>query len=295
MDIKKFFNRIEFNKNVLWEYFLVFLGTVVQAFAMRLFLIPGQLVGGGVSGAAQVIYFFTNFPIGLMVLVGNIPLYIIGWRQLGGLNFALRTIFSVVIFSILTDTLPYFLPIQNITNDVLLNTLFGGVMLGAGLGLVYMGRGTSGGTDILGRILNYRFGFSISAAYMITDSVVVLASGFAFGWEKALYSLIVIYISGMAAELVSEGSSVMRTALIITEKPDEIAAAIMDELERGVTYLYGKGAYTGVDRTVLYCVISRPEVSLVKGIISKIDSDAFVVIGQANEVLGEGFRPLLKK
>ena len=295
MDIKKFFNRIEFNKNVLWEYFLVFLGTVVQAFAMRLFLIPGQLVGGGVSGAAQVIYFFTNFPIGLMVLVGNIPLYIIGWRQLGGLNFALRTIFSVVIFSILTDTLPYFLPIQNITNDVLLNTLFGGVLLGAGLGLVYMGRGTSGGTDILGRILNYRFGFSISAAYMITDSVVVLASGFAFGWEKALYSLIVIYISGMAAELVSEGSSVMRTALIITEKPDEIAAAIMDELERGVTYLYGKGAYTGVDRTVLYCVISRPEVSLVKGIISKIDSDAFVVIGQANEVLGEGFRPLLKK
>lgn len=287
--------RIGFNRHVLWEYFLIFLGAVVQALAMRLFLIPGQLVSGGVSGAAQIIYFFTNFPIGLMVLVGNIPLYLIGWRQLGGLRFALRTIFSVIVFSILTDILPYFLPFQSITGDVLLNTLYGGVLLGAGLGLVYLGRGTSGGTDILGRILNYRFGFSISASYMVTDSVVVLASGFAFGWEKALYSLIVIYVSGMAAELVSEGSSVMRTALVITEKPDEIASEIMSELERGVTYLYGKGAYTGIDRAVLYCVISRPEVSLVKGIISEIDPDAFVVIGQANEVLGEGFRPLLKK
>jgi uncharacterized membrane-anchored protein YitT (DUF2179 family) len=295
MKIKEFLKRIGFNRHILLDYLLVFLGAVVQALAMCLFLIPGQLVSGGVSGTAQIIHSFTKFPIGLMVLVGNIPLYLIGWRQLGGLKFALRTIFSVVVFSVFTDILPYFLPFQSITGDVLLNTLYGGVMLGAGLGLVYLGRGTSGGTDILGRILNYRFGFSISASYMVTDSVVVLASGFAFGWEKALYSLIVIYVSGMAAELVSEGSSVMRTALVITEKPDEIASEIMSELERGETYLYGKGAYTGIDRAVLYCVISRPEVSLVKGIISEIDPDAFVVIGQANEVLGEGFRPLLKK
>jgi uncharacterized membrane-anchored protein YitT (DUF2179 family) len=176
-----------------------------------------------------------------------------------------------------------------------LNTLYGGVLLGAGLGLAYLGRGTSGGSDILGRILNYRFGFSISAAYMLTDSLVVLASGFAFGWEKALYGLIVIYMSGLVAELVSEGSSVVRTALVITDKPDEIAAQVMEQLERGVTFLYGKGAYTGTDRTILYCVVSRPEVSLIKGIVSEIDPDAFVVIGQANEVLGEGFRPLIKK
>ncbi len=295
MSIKKFIKRIGINKHILWDYFLVLLGAVVQAFAMRLFLIPAQLVCGGVSGAAQIINFFTNFPIGLMVIIGNIPLYLIGWHQLGGIKFALRTIFSVVVFSILTDLLPFFLPIQSITDDILLNTLYGGVILGAGLGLVYLGRGTSGGSDILGRILNYRFGFSISAAYMITDSVIVLASGFAFGWHKALYSLILIYVSGLAAELVSEGSSVVRTALIITDKPKEIASEIMLELERGVTYLYGKGAYTSIDRTILYCVLSRPEVSLVKGIISEIDPDAFVVIGQANEVLGEGFRPLLKK
>jgi len=295
MSIKKFLYRIGIRKHVLRDYFLVILGASVQALGMRLFLIPGQLVSGGVSGAAQIIHFFSGFPIGLMVIVGNLPLYLIGWRHLGGLKFALRTLVAVVVFSILTDLLPYLLPTQNITNDILLNTLYGGILLGAGLGLVYLGRGTSGGSDILGRILNYRFGFSISAAYMITDSVVVLASGFAFGWEKALYGLIVIYMSGLVAELVSEGSSVVRTALIITDKPDTIAAEVMEEMERGVTYLYGKGAYTGTDRTILYCVVSRPEVSLIKGIISEIDPDAFVVIGQANEVLGEGFRPLVKK
>lgn len=295
MSIKKFLYRIGIRKHVLRDYFLVILGASVQALGMRLFLIPGQLVSGGVSGTAQIIHFFSGFPIGLMVIVGNLPLYLIGWRHLGGLKFALRTLVAVVVFSILTDLLPYLLPTQNITNDILLNTLYGGILLGAGLGLVYLGRGTSGGSDILGRILNYRFGFSISAAYMITDSVVVLASGFAFGWEKALYGLIVIYMSGLVAELVSEGSSVVRTALIITDKPEAIAAEVMEETERGVTYLYGKGAYTGTDRTILYCVVSRPEVSLIKGIISEIDPDAFVVIGQANEVLGEGFRPLVKK
>jgi uncharacterized membrane-anchored protein YitT (DUF2179 family) len=295
MRIKELLDRIGLRKHLLRDYIFIFLGAAVQALAMRLFLIPGQLVSGGVSGAAQIIHSFSGWPIGLMVIIGNLPLYLIGWRHLGGLKFALRTLFAVLAFSILTDILPLFLPIQSITGDILLNTLYGGVLLGAGLGLVYLGRGTSGGSDILGRILNYRFGFSISAAYMLTDSLVVLASGFAFGWEKALYGLIVIYMSGLVAELVSEGSSVVRTALVITDKPDEIAAQVMEQLERGVTFLYGKGAYTGTDRTILYCVVSRPEVSLIKGIVSEIDPDAFVEIGQANEVLGEGFRPLIKK
>jgi len=294
MNSRKSMKRIGIDKHILRDYFLIFLGATVQAVGMRLFLIPGQLVSGGISGAAQIVHFYTKFPIGIMVIVGNIPLYMIGWRHLGGIKFALRTFFSVLIFSFITDLFPYIFPIESITNDILLNTLYGALFLGAGLGLVYLGRGTSGGSDILGRILNYRFGLSISAAYLITDSFVVLASGFAFGWEKALYSLLVIYMSGEVAETVSEGSSIVRTILIITDKPTELAAEFMKELERGVTYLYGKGAYTGTDHTMLYCIVSRPEVSLAKGIIGEIDPDAFVVIGQANEVLGEGFRPLKK-
>ncbi len=294
MKFKEFIKKLNFSNHLFRDYLFIFLGAFVQALSMRLFLIPGQLISGGVSGAAQIIHSFSDFPIGLMVIIGNIPLYLVGWRHLGGLKFALRTLFSVVAFSILTDALPYFLPFQQITSDMLLNTLYGGVLLGAGLGIVYLGRGTSGGSDILGRILNYRFGFSISAAYMLTDSVVVLASGFAFGWEKALYGLIVIYVSGVVAEIVSEGSSVVRTAMIITNKHAQIAEQIMQQLERGVTYLSGEGAYTHEERLILYCVISRPEVSILKGIVSEIDDHAFMVIGQANEALGEGFRPLIK-
>jgi uncharacterized membrane-anchored protein YitT (DUF2179 family) len=179
-----------------------------------------------------------------------------------------------------------------VTHDNVLNAIYGGVLLGIGLGLVYRGSGTSGGSDILGRILNHNLGISISVAYLMTDAVVVLAGGFAFSWEKALYGLVVIYVSGLAAEMVAEGSSIFRTALIITSKPDEVTHEIMYTLERGVTILSGKGAYTGESRPVLYCVITRSEVNQMKNVIKEIDPDAFMVIGEAHEALGEGFKSL---
>jgi len=173
-----------------------------------------------------------------------------------------------------------------------LNSLYGGLMLGVGLGLVYRGQGTSGGSDILGRILNHRFGISISQAYLVTDSIVVLAAGFVFGWEYALYGLVMIYVSGLAAEITTEGSSVFRTAIIVTEFPQEVAQKIMYEMERGVTYLAGRGAYTNTEREVLYCVVSRSEVSTLKSLVHEMDPKAFMVIGEAHEAMGEGFRPL---
>ena len=273
------------------EYLVVLLGALVQAFAMRLFLVPGQLVSGGISGAAQIINHFVSIPIGLMVLVGNIPLLVLGWRFLGGPRFALRTAVAVGAFSLFTDLLVFVIPAQGMTQDNVLNALFGGVLLGVGLGLVYRGGGTSGGSDILGRILNHRLGISISAAYLITDSLVVLAGGFAFSWEKALYGMVVIYVSGLAAEMISEGSGIFRTALIISEKYTEISREIMESMERGVTVLSGTGAYTGSDRPVLYCVITRSEVNQLKEMVKDIDPQAFMVIGVTHEALGEGFRP----
>lgn len=165
-------------------------------------------------------------------------------------------------------------------------------MLGVGLGLVYRGRGTSGGSDILGRILNHYKGMPTSQAYLITDALVVLASGLAFDWQHALYGLIVIYVSGISAELISEGVSIFRIALIVTNYPQEISDQIVEDLERGVTHLPGTGGFTGDPRTVLYCVLTRAEINLLKTIVSEIDPKAFMVIGQANEALGEGFRPL---
>jgi uncharacterized membrane-anchored protein YitT (DUF2179 family) len=274
------------------DYTLLLAGALVQALAMRLFLVPGLLVSGGISGLAQIINYYVTFPLGIMILLGNAPLFFLGWRFLGGSRFAIRTAFAVTCFSILTDLLVLFIPVQGLTDDNVLNALFGGVLLGVGLGLVYRGQGTSGGSDILGRILNHRMGISISMSYLITDTIVVLAGGFAFSWEKALYGLVVIYVSGLAAEMVSEGSGIFRTVIIITEYSEEVTKVIMQVMERGVTILSGTGGYTSVNRPVLYCVISRSEVNQLKELVKEIDPKAFMVIGVANEALGEGFKPL---
>jgi uncharacterized membrane-anchored protein YitT (DUF2179 family) len=286
------FGELKFSWAVLQAYGLILVGSFIQALAMRLFLIPAELVSGGISGAGQIINFYTHWPIGLMVFIGNAPLFILGWRYLGGSRFAFRTAVAVVAFSVFTDGLAYFLPQNGVTQDLVLNTIYGGIMLGVGLGLVYRGQGTSGGSDILGRILNDRLGISISVSYLIVDSLVVLLAGFTFGWTMALYALMMIYVSGLAAELSSEGTNVFRTALIVTNQAEAVSKSILEVMERGVTILPGTGAYTGASRPVLYCVVTRAEVNQLKALVREADPKAFMVIGQAHEALGEGFRPL---
>jgi len=292
LKLKIFFSEIDFSKRAIIDYLLILLGAFVQALALRLFLVPSDLVSGGISGLAQLINHYSNFPIGLIVLLGNIPLFILGWQFLGGPRFAVRTILSIVAFSVFTDTLVLFLPGVEVTDDMVLNTLYGGLLLGIGLGIVYRGRGTSGGTDILGRILNRHSGITISQAYLITDSVVVLGAGFVFGWSKALYGLVLIYVSGLAAEIALQGTNIIRTAIIVTAETEAVTHAIMHDLERGVTILSGTGGYTGEPRDVIYCTVSRMEINRLKILVHDIDPKAFMVIGQAQEALGEGFKPL---
>ena len=291
--IKNFFKQLDFSWRSIRDYLLILLGAFIQAVSLRLFLVPASLVSGGISGAAQLINYLSNgWPIGLMVILGNLPLFVIGWRYLGGPRFALRTILSIVAFALFTDLLGLFIPPDGITQDLFLNAIFGGIILGVGLGIVYLGRGTSGGTDILGRILNRRLGISISLSYMLTDSLVVLLAGFVFGWERALYGLVMIYVSGVAADVASQGSSIIRTALIVTSKGQQVTDGIMEELERGVTLIPAKGGYTGDDKSLLYCAISASEVIRLKTVVKESDPDAFMVIGHATEALGEGFKPL---
>jgi uncharacterized membrane-anchored protein YitT (DUF2179 family) len=192
----------------------------------------------------------------------------------------------------LIDITAIFLPSQGLTNDILLNTLYGGVISGVGYGLVYRGRGTSGGSDILARILNHWRNVPISQSYLWVDSLIILAAGLSFSWENALYALVVLYVSGIAAEGITEGSNVVRTALIITAHPQEIASSIMDQMERGVTMVAAQGGFTGEERTVIYTAVSRSEISQVKALVREADPRAFMVIGQAYEVLGEGFQRL---
>jgi len=270
----------------------IFAGALLQALSMRLFLVPGQLASGGISGLSQIINYYTGLPIGVMVLFGNIPLLLLGWRYLGGPCFALRTAFAVVSFSILVDVLTPFLPPDGLTDDIVLNTLYGAVVSGIGFGLVYRGRGTSGGLDILGRILNHKRGIPISQSYLITDALIIFLAGLSFSWENALYALVMLYVSGIVAEAITQGSNVVRTALIVTTYPEDVKSEILLGLGRGITEISGKGGYTGTERPVLYCVITRPEVTRLKTLVSEVDPKAFMVIGQAHEALGEGFHPL---
>ena len=279
-----------FNKESAGDFLLITLGCLVQAVGMVVFMVPANLISGGISGITQVINHLTGWPIGVMTLLGNIPIMLLGWRYLGRLRFVLRTAAAIVFFSVFTDVLYYLFPDPALTDDLFLNTIFGAVIMGFGFGLVYLGGGTSGGTDVIDRILNQRLGFSITYSYMVSDIISILLGAIIFGWKLGLYAVIVVYISGKAAELVSEGSDSFRQAFIISNHHAEITEKILREMDHGVTVLHGAGGYSGSDKEVLYCVINRSEVNTLKRLVAEADPNAFVIVGLAKEVLGEGFQ-----
>ncbi len=274
----------------LRDYGYVTLGTVVLALAMTLFLIPARLAAGGVSGLALVIHHHTGWPVGLLTALLNAPLFALGWRYLGGPRFAARTVYSIVLFSAVVDFAPQLGLAGPVTDDVILNTLYGGVVAGVGAGLIYRGRGTSGGTDILARILARHWHIPMAQSYLISDALVLAAAGMTFGWERAMYALVALYVIGLAADMVSQGAGVIRTALIVTDQAEQVTQRILHDLDRGVTILQGIGGYTGKPRAVLYCVVSRSEVAALKALVHEADPRAFMVIGHAYEALGEGFK-----
>lgn len=284
------------------DYGLIILAAMIQAVSLRLFFVPADLASGGVSGISQLINHFTGWPIGLMILIGNIPLFALGWRFLGGRRFALRTATAIFAYSTFTDLVlrtPLFGPegagtalINDLQGDIFLSSLYGAIVSGVGYGLVYRARGSSGGSDILARILNHWRGVPITQSYLMVDTAVILGAGFVFGWKQALYAMIALYVSGLVAETTLEGGGTVRTAMIVTSEPSAVAQCIIDGLLRGVTVLEGTGAYTGAERPVLYVVITRAEVVRLKEIVHEVDPRAFMVIGYAHEALGEGFRPL---
>lgn len=288
--IKKALQEV-FTRESLSDFLLIALGCLVQAVGMVVFMVPANLISGGISGLAQVVNHLTGWPIGLMTLLGNLPIMLLGWRYLGRIQFAVRTLLAVFLFSVFTDLIYYIFPNPSLTNDIFLNTIFGAVIMGIGFGLVYLGGGTSGGSDIIGRILNQRLGFSISNAFLLCDTLSIILGAVVFGWELGLYAMIVVYISGKAAEVVSEGSSSFRQTFIISDAYQEIAEKIMREMEHGVTILHGAGGYSKSEKDVLYCVINRGEVNTLKKLVAESDPNAFVIVGNAHEVLGEGFRP----
>jgi uncharacterized membrane-anchored protein YitT (DUF2179 family) len=262
----------------------------VSAIAVIVFQAPFNIAPGGVTGVAVILNHLVGTPIGLVILLGNIPIQWYAYRTLGGWRVIAATVFFIVVYSIGIDVLTPFFPAEGVSDNLLLNALFGGIVGGIGTGLTFRGGGTAGGTNTLGRILQDKYGIPLSSSTLYTDGLVIALAGVVFGWEGALYAIVALYVGGAAADYVLEGPSVIRTAVIITDQPRPVANAILSELHRGVTAWEGRGMYTDDAHTVLYVTMGRAQVNALRRVVLKADPKAFIVIGQGHVAYGEGFR-----
>jgi len=288
------------------DYTLIVIGAFILAVGFVYFISPHRIVPGGVYGIAIVVHYMTvgmfsfwpdGIPIGLFGLILNIPLTIAGIKILGP-RFGVKTVVGFVLSSVFMDTITYLRVDGNapLVPDILLSCVFGGVLVGFGLGLIFKSRATSGGSDIIAMIIAKYTRMQLGQLMIYVDSTIVLLSLVAFkDWQIPLYSWVVIYITGRAIDLVLEGSNYNKALLIISEKHEEIRNKILVDLERGGTYLKGTGMYTGEDKQIIYTIVSRREVAILEEYISTIDPDAFITVMDTHEILGEGFQSLKHK
>lgn len=261
-------------------------GSLMMALSVNMFLVPLKLAEGGVVGVGIILHHKLNIPIWVTTLVLNIPIVALGVRARGW-NLLWKSLVGVGAFS-------FFLAItqnmQPVTHQTILAIVYGGLLMGIGLGLVLRSGGTTGGTDILAIVGHQRFGLSVGTLVMGVDACVLLAAGFAFSAEAAMWSAITLLISSRVVDLVQEGFYAAKGLTIITTEPKRISQRILDEIERGCTILPAVGAYTGQAKSMLYVVLQRGELVHVKSIVRAIDAKAFMVVSDVHEVLGEGFR-----
>ena len=275
-------------KKIVWrDYLGIAVGATITAVSLNMFLIPHKVAAGGVSGLATVLHYLVGWPVGAIMLAFNIPLFIVGIKMMGA-RYGLNTLFGAGILAVAIDVTAPFTPI--LTNDLLLNSLYGGVVCGIGMGLVFRSKGNTAGTALAAVILNKLLGIRIGQAMMAADFFVIVFAGVAFkSPELALYALISMFVTGQIIDLVQEGPSSSKAFFVMSSQPAKLADIILNELDRGVTIFQVTGGYTGVPREMLLCVVSTSEVTQLKELIHSIDAKAFVIVTSAHEVLGEGF------
>lgn len=288
------------------EYSFITIGSFILAVGFVFFITPHKIVPGGVYGIAIVVHFLTQgifsfwpegIPIGLFGLIVNIPLVIVGIKVLGP-KFGVKTISGFVLSSVFIDLITYLRTDGDapLIPDVLLSCIFGGLLIGIGSGLIFKSRATSGGSDIVAMIITKFTGIQLGHTVIYVDSAIVLFGLMAFlDWQIPLYSLVAIYITGKAIDTILEGIDYNKALFIISDKHEEIRKKILIDLERGGTYLKGKGLFTDEDKQIIYTVVSRREVVILEHFISEIDPNAFITIMDTREILGEGFQSLKMK
>lgn len=285
-----------FSKRWFFNYSLIVIGSFILASGFVLFITPYKIVPGGVYGVAIVMHYLFNFPVGLSALTMDIPLTIIGIRILGP-RFGYKTVVGFLLTAFFVDGITYLYGDQPLVPDEpLLSSVFGGVFLGLGLGLIFKSKATSGGTDIVAMIISKYTKMPVGQLLIYVDSVIVLLGLAVFqDWKIPLYSLIVIFITGKVIDTVLQGVNYDKTLFIISEKHQEIRDKIINDLNRGGTFLQGKGMYNGADKSVIFTVVNRREMAILQEYIHQIDPKAFVTVINANEILGEGFKSLSEK
>ena len=285
-----------FSKKWFLNYSLILFGSFILASGFVLFITPYKIIPGGVYGISIVLHYLIDTPVGMTALAFDIPLTIIGIKVLGP-RFGVKTVVGFVLTAFFVDGLTYFwgeAPL--VEGDALLSSIFGGVFVGLGLGLIFKAKATSGGSDIIAMIIGKYTKIPLGQLMIYVDSVIVLVGLIAFrDWKIPLYSLIVIFITGKVIDVVLEGISYDKTIFIISEKYNEIRNKIINDLNRGGTYIHGNGMYNNAEKTLIFTVVNRRELAMLQDFINEIDPKAFMTVINANEIIGNGFKSLKDK
>lgn len=276
-------------KDKIKDFTLITMGVLLVGISVVYFFQPNNIAAGGVSGLAIIInHYIPSISIGPLILIMNFILYIVAFVIIGS-KFGGKSIYASLALSVAIWALEKYIPF-NVTNDLMLATIFGTLIAASGLAIVFNANASTGGTDILAKILNRYFHFNIGRALLIVDFIVTFLGAITFGINVGLYALLAVIISGIAIDKIIAGFNICSEVTIISSKNNDISRYILDELERGCTFIKGVGAFTGKDTALLYTVLGRSEFIKLKRYISSVDKNAFITVGEVHEVMGEGFK-----
>lgn len=280
--------------SLAFSYFMILVGSAVYALGIQLFFRPVQLVSGGVTGIAMVINLVTNLPVGVMIIVLNIPLFIVAFKKFG-FKFMLSSLVGMVGTSVFIDLFS-FINFQ-MTDDPLLSSIYGGVATGLGCGIIYTSSGTAGGIDVIAKLFRNKYPYVNFGTFILSiDAVVVISYALLFkAYEKAMYTVLAVFIASKVIDTVLYGISISKLCYIISEHSEEIKSDIVKTLHRGVTVMQGKGAYSGLDKQVLLCVVKRHQIVEIRRLVRRIDQQSFVIVTDARDVFGKGFGNIYKE
>lgn len=273
----------------------IMIGSALYAFGVHFFIIPNELMEGGITGISLLLHYVLAVPPALTTIVLNIPLFYAGWKQFGS-EAILYTIVGTSFFSLFLWLFEYFIefgwitPFQT-TDDIFLAILYAGVITGLGLGIVFRAGGTTGGSDIVARIGHKKIGWSVGRVLLTVDTIIIGSAIFFLPLNKILYTLVVVFIATRTVDFIQEGAFSTKSFAIITDQPEKISLDVMDQMNHGVTIFEATGGYSGMNKNVLYCIVYRNEVQKLKTLVRQHDPSALMIIHDVHDVLGEGFKP----